>query len=434
MKKLLSVTAIIFGIILTFSQAPEKFSYQAVIRNASNALITNATVGVKISILKTSAAGTVVYAESQTPTTNINGLMSIQIGAGTVISGSIAGINWGIDSYYIKAETDPAGGTDYTIAGTTQLLSVPYALYSKNSGSGSGLTLPYFGSANNAIGLFQLENTGSGTAIEGTNTSTASNIAAVVGAVTSTTPGGFSTGVRGINNGTGGNGIGVWGSQNGSGYGVYGTTPTGYAVYGVASTSGIGVYGSSSSGTGLYGTSGTGNALSTIGSVKMTGIGEGFGKILTSDTAGNATWQDLITPDVHFSSLGGSVQSVASNSPVIINSWTGLEETGGANYNATTGEYTIPVSGFYSITSQVQFGGTAANNAMSEIGIFKNGFLLKAANASIIAGNRYPILPVSIEGKLVAGDKIKIYLYQSNPTPLTLQDNLSGFGIHLIHK
>ena len=89
MKKLLSVIAIIFGILFTFAQAPERFSYQAVIRNASNALVANSPVGMKISILKTSAAGTVVYAETQTATTNVNGLVSIQIGAGTVVSLSL---------------------------------------------------------------------------------------------------------------------------------------------------------------------------------------------------------------------------------------------------------------------------------------------------------------------------------------------------------
>ena len=124
MKKSLQIFALLFCI-LVFAQAPEKFSYQAVIRNASNALVTNAAVGVKISILKTSAVGTVVYAESQTATTNANGLISIQIGSGTVITGTIAGINWSNDSYFIKTETDPTGGTAYSVAGTTQLLSVP---------------------------------------------------------------------------------------------------------------------------------------------------------------------------------------------------------------------------------------------------------------------------------------------------------------------
>ena len=135
MKKSLQIFALLFCIIIS-AQAPEKFSYQAIIRNASNALVTNASVGMKISILKTSAAGTVVYSETQTVNTNANGLVTLQIGSGTVLTGTISGINWSNDSYYIKTETDPGGGNSYTIAGTSQLLSVPYAMYSKSSGSG----------------------------------------------------------------------------------------------------------------------------------------------------------------------------------------------------------------------------------------------------------------------------------------------------------
>ena len=133
MKKSLQLLALLFIVILN-AQAPQKFSYQAVIRNASNALITNANVGMKISILKTTNTGTVVYAETQTALTNSNGLVSVQIGNGSVISGTIAAIDWNADSYFLKTEIDPAGGTTYSIAGTSQLLSVPYAL---NSGGGA---------------------------------------------------------------------------------------------------------------------------------------------------------------------------------------------------------------------------------------------------------------------------------------------------------
>lgn len=118
-----------------FAQAPEKFSYQAVIRNASNALVTNQTVGMRISILQGSAIGPVVYAETQTPSSNANGLVSLEIGGGTQLSGSFSGINWTNGPYFIKTETDPTGGTTYSITATTQLLSVPFALYAKTSGS-----------------------------------------------------------------------------------------------------------------------------------------------------------------------------------------------------------------------------------------------------------------------------------------------------------
>jgi hypothetical protein len=118
-----------------FAQAPNKMSYQAVIRNSSNALVTNQAVGIRISILQTSASGTAVYVETQTPTTNANGLASIEIGGGTVMSGTFATINWANGPYFIKTETDPTGGTNYTITGTSQLLSVPYALYAANAGN-----------------------------------------------------------------------------------------------------------------------------------------------------------------------------------------------------------------------------------------------------------------------------------------------------------
>ena len=117
------------------AQAPQKMSYQSVIRNASGALVANQAVGVKTSVLQGTATGTAVYVETQSPTTNANGLASFQIGGGTVVSGSFASINWAAGPYFVKTETDPTGSTNYSIAGTTQLLSVAYALYAANSGT-----------------------------------------------------------------------------------------------------------------------------------------------------------------------------------------------------------------------------------------------------------------------------------------------------------
>ena len=118
-----------------FAQVPNKMSYQAVIRNTSNALVTSSTVGMRISILQTSPSGTAIFVETQTSTTNTNGLVSIEIGGGTVVSGNFATIDWANGPYFLKTETDPSGGSSYSITGTSQLLSVPYALYAANSGS-----------------------------------------------------------------------------------------------------------------------------------------------------------------------------------------------------------------------------------------------------------------------------------------------------------
>jgi len=121
-----------FGLFLSFSafaQSPQKFSYQTVVRNSGGQLLANQGIAVKISILQGSENGTVVYAERHTPTTNANGLASLQIGGGVVLSGNMATVNWAQGPYFISTETDPIGGTNYTIASTQQLLSVPYAIW-----------------------------------------------------------------------------------------------------------------------------------------------------------------------------------------------------------------------------------------------------------------------------------------------------------------
>lgn len=135
MKKIYSIIAALVLTVNVFAQAPEKMSYQAVIRDAGNTLVTSQAVGMQISILQGSVSGTAVYVETQTPTTNINGLVSIEIGSGSVVSGSFSRIHWSAGPYFIKTETDPSGGTNYSITGTSQLMSVPYALYAKSSGS-----------------------------------------------------------------------------------------------------------------------------------------------------------------------------------------------------------------------------------------------------------------------------------------------------------
>jgi hypothetical protein len=134
MKIFYTVLLFLFATANTFSQAPEKMSYQAVLRDATNTLLTNQEVGMQISILQTSITGTSVYLETQTPTTNINGLVSIEIGTGTS-SDDFSAIDWSAGPYFIKTATDPTGGTSYTITGTSQLMSVPFAMYAKTSGS-----------------------------------------------------------------------------------------------------------------------------------------------------------------------------------------------------------------------------------------------------------------------------------------------------------
>ena len=139
MKKFLSFIVLFFMGMLLFAQAPQKFTYQAVVRNESNTLV-RGNVGVRITILQGGANGTMVYQETHTAVTNANGLMTLQIGDGSITNGDFASIDWADGPYFLKTETDPTGGSNYTIEGTQQLLSVPYALYAghaANSFSGS---------------------------------------------------------------------------------------------------------------------------------------------------------------------------------------------------------------------------------------------------------------------------------------------------------
>ncbi len=135
MRKLYTLLTAIIITSSAFAQTPEKMTFQAVIRDASNALLVNQSIGMQISILQGSSSGTAVYVETQTPTSNANGLVSIEIGGGIVVSGTFAYIDWANGPYFIKTETDPTGGSAYTITGTSQLMSVPYALHANTADS-----------------------------------------------------------------------------------------------------------------------------------------------------------------------------------------------------------------------------------------------------------------------------------------------------------
>src|SRR5574344_1160261 len=141
MKKIITLVFVALLTAIVWAQSPQKMSYQAVIRDASNNLVSNTAVAMQISILQGSTEGTAVYVETQEPTTNDNGLVSFEIGAGTLVSGNFTTIDWVNGPYFVKTETDPdgtTGGIAYTITGTSQLLSVPYALYAANAGTATG--------------------------------------------------------------------------------------------------------------------------------------------------------------------------------------------------------------------------------------------------------------------------------------------------------
>ena len=135
MKKILLSVAAFLVVMQLSAQTPQGINYQAVVRNTAGAVLPNTNVGMKVSIRQNSPTGTIVYSESFTPTTSAIGLVNFVIGQGNVLSGTFSGINWGTGTYFCEIAVDVAGGTNYTVLGAQQFMSVPYALYAATSGN-----------------------------------------------------------------------------------------------------------------------------------------------------------------------------------------------------------------------------------------------------------------------------------------------------------
>ncbi|MEJ1224121.1 Lcl domain-containing protein [Sediminicola sp. 1XM1-17] len=199
MKNILTVIIILISV-NALAQTPEKISYQAVIRNENQELLVNQNIGFKISILKDNINGLPVYIETQSSSTNGNGLVTLEIGNGVVLEGLFKDIEWGIGSYFIKMETDPNGGSDYSINGISEIMSTPYALHAKTADFaknisnkhyigelfGGGIVFALFNNGENGLiaSLHDLDN-GNG-ASWGTNTVDVENCESMTNGMTNT--------------------------------------------------------------------------------------------------------------------------------------------------------------------------------------------------------------------------------------------------------
>ncbi|MBK0368814.1 hypothetical protein [Flavobacterium agrisoli] len=134
MKKAFALLILLFALAPKLvAQSPEKMSYQAIVRAQDNSLVVSSKIGMKISVLQGSTSGIIVYQETHFKTTNSNGLVSLEIGTGSVITGDFSKIAWEKGPYFIETQVDVKGGSSYNIIGSTQLLSVPYALHAKTA-------------------------------------------------------------------------------------------------------------------------------------------------------------------------------------------------------------------------------------------------------------------------------------------------------------
>ena len=133
MKKVaLTLIAVALAVTTLMAQAPQSFNYQGVARDNTGAILATQGIALQISILSGSPTGTVEYSETHIAITNQFGLFTLEIGNGTVVSGNFSTIDWGANTHYAKVEMDATGGTNYQFMGTSQLLSVPYALHAEN--------------------------------------------------------------------------------------------------------------------------------------------------------------------------------------------------------------------------------------------------------------------------------------------------------------
>ena len=157
MKKLFTLLALAITLIVS-AQAPQGFNYQATVRNSSGVLLLNQIVLVKFNIFQNSATGTLVYSENQTANTDDLGHIALVVGTGTPTTGTFSTINWGSGSYFLGIELN--SGSGYVAMGTTQLLSVPYALYANSSGNSQSATpnLASVLAVNNGANNLQIKN------------------------------------------------------------------------------------------------------------------------------------------------------------------------------------------------------------------------------------------------------------------------------------
>uniref|UniRef100_UPI0040480108 hypothetical protein n=1 Tax=Algoriphagus sp. TaxID=1872435 RepID=UPI0040480108 len=189
MKKILLTLLTLLTTVTLWAQAPQRISYQAIIRDGNNVVVASAAVGIKISVLRGTATGLAVYVETHRKTTNANGLVSLEIGEGTALSGTFSGIDWANGPYLIGTDTDPSGGTNYSISGLAPLNSVPYALNANTAGKAVTLATPraingvsFDGSADITVAASAATLTGTlAIANGGTGATTASAARAVLG-------------------------------------------------------------------------------------------------------------------------------------------------------------------------------------------------------------------------------------------------------------
>jgi len=304
MKKIYSFFLLVFCVFLlvfaktTIAQVPQGIPYQSVARSSSGVIIASHPIGLRFTIHDSLATGTIIYQETFTPTTNILGLFSVNVGTGTVVTGTFNSVSWGHNAKFMQVEMDATGGTSYINMGTQQMMSVPYALYAGSSGDTIGWIL----NGNNIHTTFGSTNVSGGYSVAMGNLDTATGYTSTAIGLSSTASGYSSVAIDGGNaSGDHSVAIGYHASANGtfctaigggnsSGYnstalGFYGNS-TGYLSTAIGDAGSSGAFsigmGGSTNATGDFSTSmgrattANGVASTTMGSFVSTNFAGGF--------------------------------------------------------------------------------------------------------------------------------------------------------------
>jgi len=332
-------------------------------------------------------------------------------------------------------------GTSETVFGVAGLTYTGTGIQAYSASTGIALAAQAAGTAGIG-GDFSITN-----AANISNVIRAANANAANGQTNSTTGGGNAIfGRKGTGLGTSiTNPAGVYGSSSAAnGIGVIGLTLTNIGLFGGTIQTGAGVMGQTfgTGGIALYGigaSSPTSYGLVTSGLVQIQGQGAAAGRVLTSDATGNATWQDLITPAVHLSSSALTSTVFPANSNTVITGWNTLDEAGGANYNPGTGEYTIPVAGYYSVFVHLiaQSTYTATGGTETKLQFRVNGGVNGQSYTNDGPAGTYPDdIHYQMERRFNAGDVISFAFNNSGAGAITYgsNTNFDKMAIHLIHR
>lgn len=448
-KHKLTTLAVILTVAV-MAQVPQKINYQAVARNASGAVLANTNVSVRFTVHDGSAAGAAVYQETKSSlATNQFGLFTHEIGNGTVVSGAFNTISWGNGDKYLQVEVDPTNGTNYSINGTSQLLSVPYALYAGATGSANANgTINYVSKFKTAtsLGNSQIVDdslaVGIGTGLplplnhgaKLTVFTTKDSSVGIYGVYTGNIAG--QIGIFGYNNSNSplnkGNNIGVYGDYNHSRYGI--------GVVGIGdggsllsndSVLDLGVYGSAN--IAGYFRAGNGNnpkAIYAVGKVQIVDGTQGAGRVLTSDASGNAYWDTAgANPNIGFGFRGLSTYFVANNTPTDL-TFSFKEYDDNNNFSGSI--FTVPSNGIYHFDAQAQWYPMSVTTGLHSLQLKVNGVIYTEnmqPNSLTYAANN-----VGVNIKLNKNDTVQLAAFQTSGVSQALNSSqtvrFSGFKVY----